>query len=150
MKTPKNHKTNNHRAKTHKKRGHSPQMMGACVTHLLEFLIIVKLYHWRTSSFAQHKATDELYASLNENIDKFVEVLLGKSSGMRITVPPVFHITAHNYTHKSHFVGEIEKFRGYLSDMENHPEVGNRTDLLSIRDDILADVNKFLYLMSFS
>ena len=44
----------------------------------LEMLNIVKLYHWRTHSYAEHKATDELYAKLNEHIDTFVEVLLGK------------------------------------------------------------------------
>ena len=41
-------------------------------------LNVVKIYHWKTFSYATHKATDELYEELNENIDKFVEVLLGK------------------------------------------------------------------------
>ena len=49
----------------------------------LEMLMMVKLYHWKTTSYATHKATDELYTSLNENIDKFIEVLLGKA-GNRI------------------------------------------------------------------
>lgn len=136
------------RNRTSRKR--SAAMLGAFVTQLLEFLILVKLYHWRTSSFAQHKATDELYSSLNENIDKLVETLLGKTSGMRITVPPVFHLTAHNHSHKSHFIAEVEKFRAYLVGLENHAITRDRTDLLSIRDDILADVNKLLYLLSLS
>ena len=33
----------------------------------LEMLIMVKLYHWKTYSYAQHKATDELYTNLNLN-----------------------------------------------------------------------------------
>ena len=45
----------------------------------LEILLMIKLFHWKTTSFATHKATDELYASLNTNIDTFIEVLLGKS-----------------------------------------------------------------------
>ena len=45
----------------------------------LEILLMIKLFHWKTTSFATHKATDELYASLNVNIDSFIEVLLGKS-----------------------------------------------------------------------
>jgi len=44
---------------------------------------MVKLFHWKTHSFATHKATDELYASLNEHMDTFIEVLLGKT-GSRI------------------------------------------------------------------
>ena len=41
-------------------------------TVFLEMLLMVKLFHWKTTSYATHKATDELYEKLNENIDKFV------------------------------------------------------------------------------
>lgn len=41
----------------------------------LEMLMMVKLYHWKTHSYATHKATDQLYDSLNDNVDKFIEVL---------------------------------------------------------------------------
>ena len=43
-----------------------------------EMLLMVKLFHWKTHSFARHKATDELYDSLNDHMDKFVEIMLGK------------------------------------------------------------------------
>ena len=49
------------------------------VTMFLQMLNTVKLYHWKTSSYAQHKATDDLYSSLNESIDSFVEIMLGKN-----------------------------------------------------------------------
>jgi len=49
------------------------------VCKFLEMLNNIKLYHWKTYSYATHKATDELYASLGVNIDKFVEVLIGKA-----------------------------------------------------------------------
>ena len=48
-----------------------------------EMLLMVKLFHWKTHSYATHKATDELYSKLNDDIDKFIEVLLGKT-GSRI------------------------------------------------------------------
>ena len=48
-----------------------------------EMLLMVKLFHWKTTSYATHKATDELYAKLNLDIDSFIEVLLGKT-GSRI------------------------------------------------------------------
>ena len=41
----------------------------------LEMLLMVKLFHWKTTSYATHKATDELYDKLNENIDSFIEIL---------------------------------------------------------------------------
>ena len=45
------------------------------VATFLETLNMIKLYHWKTKSFAHHKATDELYQELSKNIDLFVEVL---------------------------------------------------------------------------
>ena len=41
---------------------------------------MIKLYHWKTRSFAQHEATDKLYDSLNKHTDEFIEVLIGKYS----------------------------------------------------------------------
>ena len=41
---------------------------------------MIKLYHWKTRSYAQHEATDKLYESLNKHIDEFIEVLIGKYS----------------------------------------------------------------------
>ena len=55
------------------------------VVKFLQILNMVKLYHWKTYSYATHKATDDLYSKLNENMDKFIEVLLGKA-GNRINL----------------------------------------------------------------
>ena len=47
------------------------------ITHkFLEMLNTIKLFHWKTYSYATHKATDDLYAKLGDNIDKFIEFLL--------------------------------------------------------------------------
>ena len=52
-------------------------------TVFLEMLLMVKLFHWKTHSYATHKATDELHGKLNEHTDSFIVVLLGKT-GSRI------------------------------------------------------------------
>ena len=44
-----------------------------------EILHTIKLYHWKTKSYSQHKATDELHEKLSEQTDRFVEVLMGKT-----------------------------------------------------------------------
>jgi DNA-binding ferritin-like protein len=54
------------------------------VIEFLKILNMIKLYHWKTTSYATHKATDELYSKLSDNVDHFIEVLLGKDSGSRI------------------------------------------------------------------
>ena len=39
------------------------------VLKFIEILNIVKIYHWKTFSYPEHKATDELYESLNGRVD---------------------------------------------------------------------------------
>ena len=35
------------------------------VLKFIQILNIIKIYHWKTLSYPQHKATDELYESFN-------------------------------------------------------------------------------------
>jgi hypothetical protein len=39
------------------------------VVKFLEVLNMIKLYHWKTHSYATHKATDELSSKLHKNVD---------------------------------------------------------------------------------
>jgi Family of unknown function (DUF5856) len=121
----------------------------------LNFVNTIKLYHWRTLSYAEHKATDELFGDLQTNIDKFIEVFLGHIRAVgttppRITVPSVFHITANNFDSAQKLHAEVEKFRAFLINIDRYIGIeASNSDLNNIRDEILADVNKFMYLMTF-
>lgn len=57
-----------------------PKQQSEVVLFFMEMLTTIKLYHWKTRSYAQHKATDELHERIQGNVDKFVEVMLGKTS----------------------------------------------------------------------
>jgi len=115
------------------------------VQKFLEILNMVKLYHWKTHSYAQHKATDELYERLNKHIDEFVEVLLGKDNKRVKMVEKSLRIIDNksSYEFKTH----IFEFREFLVTMDDH-FTKKDSGLLSIRDDLLVDINQFLYLMS--
>ena len=116
----------------------------------LEMLLMVKLYHWKTHSFATHKATDELYESLNENIDKFIEVLLGKT-GVRIDLMNHKTISLIDLNSKDKLKERIDGFKSYLVGITNNKTIRSMTnsDLLNIRDEILGNLNQFLYLLTF-
>lgn len=117
------------------------------VQKFLEVLNMVKLYHWKTHSYAQHKATDELYERLNKHIDEFVEVLLGKENKRVKMVEKTLRVLDNNSSHE--FKTHIYEFREFLVGIDTH---FNKKDsgLLSIRDDLLVDINQFLYLMTFN
>ena len=121
------------------------------VPTFLHMLNTVKLYHWKTTSFSTHKATDELYGSLNEKIDHFVEVMLGKREmGGRAKLLQVPMIKLSVYSNNEAFIKQIESYKSFLLALSNDAVFGDlmNTDLLAIRDEILADFNKFLYLLS--
>jgi DNA-binding ferritin-like protein len=115
-----------------------------------EMLLMVKLFHWKTYSYATHKATDELYTSLNENMDKFMEVLLGKT-GTRINLVNKKTISLVDLTSLDQLKAKVDSFKKYLVSLTNNRALSsmNDTDLLNIRDEILGDLNQFLYLLTF-
>jgi len=118
------------------------------VIKFLEILNTIKLFHWKTYSYSTHKATDELYGKLNENIDKFVEVLLGKTGG-RINLSKIHHISLKSYSTSEEIRKELNSFKSFLVNLENYDKTMTNTDLFNIRDEIMADINQFLYLLSF-
>ena len=116
----------------------------------LEILLMVKLYHWKTTSYATHKATDELYTKLNANIDSFIEVLLGKT-GLRTDLMGNKNIRLVDLSSIDSLKREIEAFKGYLVSLNDNAAMKkmSNTDLYNIRDTILGDMNQFLYLLTF-
>jgi len=116
----------------------------------LEILLMVKLFHWKTTSYATHKATDDLYTKLNANIDSFIEVLLGKS-GSRIDLMSNKNIRLVDLSSQESLKKEVESFKGYLVSLNDNKamQTMSNTDLFNIRDTILGDLNQFLYLLTF-
>ena len=116
----------------------------------LEMLMMIKLFHWKTTSFATHKATDELYTKLNTNMDAFIEILLGKS-GSRIDLLNNKQIRLIDLTNQDALKREVVAFKGYLVSLNDNKAMltMSNTDLFSIRDTILGDLNQLLYLLTF-
>ena len=133
--------------KTMKLKLYTNRQKSEIVQKFMELLTMIKLYHWKTHSYAQHKATDELYGKLNENIDKFVEVLLGKSKH-RVNMLET-KMKMYDLDTKSELKEQIFEYRQFLIDMDRCFSPKKDSDLFSIRDDILGDLNQFLYLLSF-
>lgn len=119
------------------------------ILKFIQMLNIIKIYHWKTLSYPQHKATDELYESFNGRMDEFVETMLGKT-GKRFNLSSVKHIPFYDYTNVVKFKQCIEIFKQYLVNMSNAAYFKNpgNSDLLNIRDEILGDLNKFTYLLT--
>ena len=117
------------------------------VHRFIEILDLVKLFHWQTKSYAAHKALDDLYSKLNEHIDKFVEVQQGKDQGRFKQLSS--RIVLNGYDNQEEFMTRIFNFREFLTDLPLFLDNKRDSDLLNIKDEILGDINQFLYLMTF-
>lgn len=121
---------------------------GDIILFFMGMLTTVKLYHWKTMSYATHKATDELYDDLNKYVDEFVEVLIGHKDGVRATLPKK-SMKLYDCASLDEFKRKIETYKQVLMDFTFRFGGKKNTDLLNIRDEILAVLNKTLYLLSF-
>jgi DNA-binding ferritin-like protein len=116
----------------------------------MEILIMIKLFHWKTHRYSTHKATDELYDKLNEHIDRFIEVLLGKTNS-RIDLINNKTIKLIDLNSQESLKLKIKELKEYLVGLNNNKalKLMSNTDLYNIRDEILGDLNQFLYLLTF-
>lgn len=116
---------------------------GDIVSCMLTIRNQVKLYHWQTHSFARHMSTDDLTASLDTNIDKFVEVYMGKYGRPVVTGT----IKLHNFS-ESAGRAFVDHQTAWLMNVLPRKLKKTDTDLLNIRDEILADLNKTKFLFT--
>ena len=79
-----------------------------------------------------------------------MEVLLGKT-GIRIDLMNHKSITLNDLNSQEKLKQKVEEFKKYLVSLTNNKAISsiNDTDLLNIRDEILGDMNQFLYLLTF-
>jgi len=114
------------------------------VNELVQFFFTIQLsikqYHWSTTFYSRHKASDNILEKLDSNIDKFIEVFIG-----RYNVKPIVSLINLN---KKFFTDEgnmklLVEARLYLEALN---KIITDIDLLTIRDEMVADINQTIYL----
>ena len=109
----------------------------------------LKLYHWRTRCHARHVATNELLQVLEPLIDQFVEVYSGRYQ--RPAYGPggfgarVFELDDAEAARR------LQRYAEYLrTGLVAHLDARTDLDLLTIRDEMLAALNRASYLYTLS
>jgi hypothetical protein len=116
---------------------------GDIVMCLLTIRNQIKLYHWQTKSFARHTATDALTTKLDETIDSFVESYMGRYGRPKVSGS----IKLHNFS-ESAARTFVAAQTVYLTKVLPKKIKSTDTDLLNLRDEILAELTKVLYLFT--
>jgi hypothetical protein len=115
------------------------------IKNLLTILNQLKVYHWQTTSYAQHQALGGAYDALNDLIDRFIEVYMGKYGRIEAkggsTQIDLFNIETMGVDNF------VDNAVDYLVGIEI-PNEKNDSDLMNIRDEMLAELNKLKYLLT--
>lgn len=108
----------------------------------------IKLYHWQTKSYARHKGADQLFTKMVELIDKVMEVYQGRYNTVSVN-NKTNEIKLENLN-DDNILEFLETMRDFF--VKEFPEFVNKntnTDLLNLRDEILANINQTIYLFGF-
>ena len=122
------------------KRHLSNYSVNGIVATMTEMLHSIKLHHWHTHDYSVHKATDNLHEALSEQVDSFVEKLLGSKH----TRSNLTDLRMRAYNTLPALKRRVEYYKRYLKGMP--ASLG--TDLLNIRDELLGSLNQFSYMLS--
>lgn len=107
----------------------------------------IKLYHWQTHLYSRHKATDEVLDSLDKAIDEFVETYMGKYGRPKMTEKQGC-IKITNMSEKQAVTFIRRCIQHLLTDVMKGLTPEKDSDLFNLRDEMLGELNKVLYLFT--
>ena len=106
----------------------------------------LRVFHWQTRSYAEHKAFGKAYKALDDTIDTFVEIFMGKYG--RPVAKVTFSVDLDNIKD----VNVLEVIDSYVefltSNLTSELDPEKDTDLFNIRDEMLGDLNQLKYLLT--
>lgn len=108
---------------------------GKLIGTLMQSRDIMHIAHLQTTSYAEHKALNGYYDGILDLTDKFSEVYFGRKGRVEIIVPEAKIESAMSHLKKMQAVLDAER-EYYDSELQN------------IIDEMLALVNKTLYLLT--
>ncbi len=112
---------------------------------LVQIQLQFKFLHWQTFGDAKHRAYGEIYDSLGDNIDKFVESMMGKygrpefDSEFSLMFQDISALSVQNF---------MDGITEFLVGMTDQLDSRYDTDLLNVRDEMLGDINQLKYLLT--
>ena len=117
------------------------------LSYILGCLNQIKIHHWFTNSYAEHKALQKAYENLDDIFDRLVEVYLGKN-GKDENIVSNYDISVNGWSPTEPLDKYYENMRSslitYLRGIFN-PE-GDK-DLLNIVDELEGEFNRIIYLL---
>lgn len=112
------------------------------ITFFFQFRTDIKMFHWQTKLYAYHKVSDELLENVDSLSDKLIEALLGKLEKR----PDISNNVLIRNIDKKIFNEILDRASNYL--LEGFCNI-KFPEILNIRDEILGEIDKAKYLLTF-
>ena len=115
------------------------------ILKLIQIQTQFKFMHWQTMGDAKHRAYGEIYDTLGDLIDNFTESMMGKygrpefESEFSIMFQDLKSLSVQNF---------MDGITEFLVSMTEQLDTKYDTDLLNLRDEMLAAINKLKYLLT--
>jgi len=107
----------------------------------------IKLYHWQTTHYSRHVGTDKILTELDDKIDSFVEVWIGKYGRPRMA-GAARNVTVANLSEKQIVVFVKKSVEYLVGPLSASLSPTKDMDLANIRDEIIGSLNQLLYLFT--
>lgn len=120
--------------------------LSTSINSFLSTQVQFKILHWQTKGYARHIAFGDIYDSLDELVDEYVEVAMGKWG--RFNVDEKTNTIVYKNLSEVNMVEFLQDFKGKLYLITTELDQEKDTDLLNLKDEILAKINKLAYLLT--
>jgi DNA-binding ferritin-like protein len=120
--------------------------LNTSINSFLSTQVQFKILHWQTKGYARHIAFGDIYDSLDELVDEYVEVAMGKWG--RFNVDEKTNTIVYKNLSEVNMVEFLQDFKGKLYLITTELDQEKDTDLLNLKDEILAKINKLAYLLT--
>ena len=115
------------------------------IIKLVQVQVQFKFMHWQTTGDAKHRAYGDIYDTLGDLIDNFTESMMGKygrpefESEFSLMFQDLSSLSLQNF---------LDGITDFLVSFTEELDQKYDTDLLNLRDEMLAAINKLKYLLT--
>jgi hypothetical protein len=120
--------------------------MEKAITNLLKLQNQLRICHWQTESYAEHKALSNAYEDLDGQIDELVEVYQGKRGRIKYDSPLALNLVNYDEVSLMDLLDAIVEY--LITGFEVNLDSVGDSDIKNIRDSILATINRLRYLLT--
>lgn len=107
----------------------------------------IKLFHWQTMSYAEHKALDKAFENMVDLGDELVETVMGKYG--RPTLSGNGRVNLSDYSDSKSCLEQIVAMKEcYCEEIRSMFSPEKDSEILNIVDEIVAMFDKTMYLLS--